>query len=238
MLLRKLANKLAALSLCTLLAAAPLSYADTNEIDPWEGFNRSVFKFNDGLDTYLLKPVTLGYKAVTPDIIETGISNFFRNLGNIPTALNQLLQGKFAQTGQTIARFGFNTTIGLAGLVDVATPMGLPQGDEDFGQTLGTWGVESGPYVVLPLFGPSSLRDTGGLVVDWQTNTDLVGHIDDDGNFYKATALRTIDTRSSLLAAEELISGDKYTFIRDAYLQRREFLITDGVVEDYDDDNF
>ena len=143
-----------------------VTYADSSDSDPWEGFNRAMFSFNSGLDTYALKPVTKGYKAVMPDIAEEGVSNFFDNLSDVGTMFNNLFQGKFSNAAQDLARVGFNSTIGLGGFIDVATPMGIEKHNEDFGQTLGYWGVESGPYLVLPFFGPSSVRDGIGRIPD------------------------------------------------------------------------
>ena len=206
------------------------------DVDPWQGFNRAMFSFNDTLDTYALKPVAQGYKAVMPDIAEAGVSNFFDNLADIGTMFNNLLQGKFENAVQDLARVSFNSTFGLAGLIDVATPMGIEKHDEDFGQTLGYWGVNSGPYVVLPFFGPTTVRD--GIAKYPDALLDPVYHLDDNGARNAVYLTRVIDSRARLLASEKLISGDKYTFIRDAYLQKREFAINDGRAENYDDSNF
>jgi len=226
-----------------LLAAGAVSVALTQpvmaeevKVDPWEGFNRAMFSFNDGLDTYALKPVTKGYKAITPDVAETGVNNFFENLADVGTLINNLLQFKFGEATQDFARVAFNSTFGLAGVIDVATPMGIEKNNEDFGQTLGYWGVESGPYLVLPFFGPSTVRDGISQVPD--SLTDPVYHLDDHGARNAVYAVRLIDTRAQLLESEELISGDKYIFIRDAYLQKRAFDIADGDVENYDESNF
>jgi phospholipid-binding lipoprotein MlaA len=219
-----------------LMMTSPAVLADAHEIDPWEGYNRVMFGFNEGLDKYALKPITLGYKAITPDLVETGVSNFFDNISDVGSLLNNVLQTKFEAAGEDLARVSFNTTFGLGGVLDVATPMGIEEHNEDFGQTLGYWGMESGPYVVLPLFGPSNVRDTGGLIVD--SITSPISNIEDDSARYAVIGLQAIDTRSGLLEAEKLITGDRYTFIRDAYLQRREFSINDGQSEDYDDENF
>nr|WP_228050822.1 VacJ family lipoprotein [Pontibacterium sinense] len=215
---------------------SPAVLADGHEIDPWEGYNRVMFGFNEGLDKYALKPITLGYKAITPDLVETGVSNFFDNISDVGSLLNNVLQAKFEAAGEDLARVSFNTTFGLGGVLDVATPMGIEEHNEDFGQTLGYWGMSSGPYLVLPLFGPSNVRDTGGLIVD--SITSPISNIEDDSARYAVIGLQAIDTRSGLLEAEKLITGDRYTFIRDAYLQRREFSINDGQSEDYDDENF
>jgi len=204
--------------------------------DPFEGLNRAVFAFNDTLDTYALRPIAQGYQYVAPDFVEAGVSNFFDNLGEVSNVVNNSLQGKLADAGIVLSRLVLNTTIGLLGLFDVATEMGLEQHDEDFGQTLGAWGVSSGPYLMLPLLGPSTVRDTAGLVVDY--TTDPVNWLDDQGDKNAASLVRIVDTRSRLLASESLISGDKYSFIRDAYMQRREFSISDGEITDFDDSNF
>jgi phospholipid-binding lipoprotein MlaA len=195
-----------------------------------------MFSFNDGLDTYALKPVSQGYKAVMPDIAETGVNNFFENLADVGTLLNNLLQGKFSNATEDFARIAFNSTFGLAGLIDVATPMGIEKHDEDFGQTFGYWGVDSGPYLVLPFFGPATVRDGIGMVPDFLV--DPVRQLDDNGARNALYVTRIIDGRAQLLEAEKLISGDKYTFIRDAYLQKRAFSIVDGDGENYDESNF
>ncbi len=219
-----------------LLAGALMSgqaFADSTENaqDPWEGFNRKVFVFNDTLDTYALKPVAKGYRAVTPDPVEDGISRMFSNLGEIVNVLNDVLQGKFSQAGNDTGRFLVNTTVGLVGFFDVAKDFGMPKSDgEDFGQTLGVWGVNDGPYVVLPLLGPSTLRDAPARFVDHLVNP--VNEIDDIPTRNTIYGVDVVSTRADLLKAEELIKGDKYSFIRDVYLQRREYLLNDGDVED------
>lgn len=209
------------------------AFADSTETteDPWEGFNRKVFVFNDTLDTYALKPVAKGYRAITPDPVENGISRMFSNLGEIRNVLNDLLQGKFSQAGNDTGRFLVNTTIGLVGFFDVADDLGMPKSDgEDFGQTLGVWGVGEGPYVVLPLFGPATLRDGPAKIVDMMVNpVSEVDHVPTRNAIY---GVDVISTRADLLKAEKLIKGDKYSFIRDVYLQRREHLVEDGHVED------
>ncbi|QEW06916.1 MlaA family lipoprotein [Nitrincola iocasae] len=219
------------------LALSASAVQAQQENDPWEGFNRSMFSFNDGLDRAIIKPVTKGYRYVTPEIAQTGVNNFFENLRDFRTMLNNLLQGKVHNALEDFSRITFNSTFGLAGLIDVATPMGIPKNDEDFGQTLGHWGMSSGPYVVLPLFGPSTIRDTAGMVPDW--HLDPVNYVDDGGARNSLRVLRLLDTRSQLLDAERIISGDRYIFIRDAYLQRREYLINDGVMDvRYDESDF
>lgn len=202
-----------------------------NTQDPWEGFNRKVFVFNDTLDTYALKPIAKGYRVITPDPVEDGISRMFSNVGEIVNVVNGLLQGKFRQAGNDTGRFLVNTTIGLVGFFDVADDLGLPKSDgEDFGQTLGTWGVGSGPYIVIPLLGPSTMRDGPAKLVDFLV--DPVSEIDHVPTRNTVYGVDVVSTRADLLKAEDLIKGDKYSFIRDVYLQRREYLLNDGNVED------
>jgi len=204
--------------------------AQASEDDPWEGFNRAIFTFNDTLDTYALKPLAQGYQAVMPQFLEDGIHNMFRNIGDVGNLANDLLQAKPRAAGVDTARLLMNTTLGLAGFFDVGTKMGLQRNDEDFGQTLGHWGVGSGPYVMLPFFGPSTLRDAPAKYVD--TYTTPYRYMNDIPARNMALGMSVIDTRASLLSSEKLITGDKYTFIRNAYLQNREFKVKDGKVED------
>jgi phospholipid-binding lipoprotein MlaA len=209
----------------------PASTPKVVNADPFEGFNRAIFSFNSGVDSYFLKPVTHGYRFITPDFVETGVSNFFSNLLEVRNMVNALLQGKGADAANYGARFLFNTTIGIAGLFDPATTLGIEKSDgEDFGQTLGTWGVKSGPYLVLPFLGPSNIRD--GLSIPIDAYTDPVTYLESSHARNGLTLLEIIDLRSRLLATEKLLSGDRYVFIRDAYLQRRDYLVKDGVVED------
>jgi phospholipid-binding lipoprotein MlaA len=197
--------------------------------DPWESFNRSVYAFNDDFDRSIARPVSETYKDYTPDMVQTGVSNFFSNLDDVLVFVNDLLQFKFKQAAQDLTRFAFNTTAGLFGLIDVSSHMDLPKHHEDFGQTLATWGVGSGAYVMLPFLGPSTVRDTGGLVADWQI--DPVYTISDNAARWSAIILRAVDTRASLLEATKIMekSGiDPYVFLRNAYLQHRENQIYDG----------
>ncbi len=217
-----------------LLAVAGLAVlpvvSQASEEDPWESFNRPIFVFNDKLDTYALKPLAQGYQAVTPQFVEDGIGNFFANVGEIGNFANDMLQGKFHDAGVDTARFLLNSTIGVLGFVDVATRAGLQRNDEDFGQTFGVWGVSSGPYLMLPFFGPSNPRDAIGLIPD--SMASFKGRISDVPTRNTVRAVDIIDTRADLLSAEKVITGDKYVFIRNAYLQNREFKVKDGQVED------
>lgn len=205
--------------------------------DPLEPMNRAVFQFNDAVDKAVLKPVAQGYHDYVPENLRIAIGSVFGNLADLWTAANQLLQGKPVEAVSDLSRFVLNSTLGLAGLADIATPMGLEKHREDFGQTLGRWGVPSGPYLVLPLLGPSNLRDAPALVVDYQG--DLVMAIDSAGQRNNAYLMRTIDTRAQLLRAERLVAGaalDRYSFIRDGYLQRRRNQVYDGNPPPSDED--
>lgn len=216
---------------CASIALLPVA-ASANEADPWEGFNRKVFRLNDTLDTYALKPVAKGYQWIAPQFVEDGVHNFFRNVGELTNLANDLLQGKLKSAGVDTSRLLINTTAGVLGFVDVATKFGLERNDEDFGQTLGYWGVKNGPYVVLPFFGPSTIRDTGGLVGDMFTQPYF--YIHNSAVNYGFFAAQVIDARASMLSAEKIITGDKYVFVRNAYLQNREFRVKDGeVVDDF-----
>ena len=202
--------------------------------DPWEPFNRSVFEFNENLDAYLLKPVVTGYRFVLPEFMREGIYNFFSNYNDIYTALNNLLQGKPNDAFHDLMRVVVNTTFGLGGLIDMATPGGLEKHKEDFGQTFGVWGIPSGPYVVLPFFGPSSVRDTFGTVADLESDY-LFGYVKNIGVRNSVTGLRVVNTRNTYYEAGDLLEGaaiDKYSFMRDAYIQRRQYQINEGREDD------
>ena len=201
---------------------------NANPSDPWEPFNRQVYSFNDGLDEAVLKPAATAYQHVTPQIMRTGVTNFFGNIGDVWSLVNNVLQLKPAESVETLFRVGVNTTIGLFGLIDVATELHLEKHAEDFGQTLGYWGAPAGPYVVLPLFGPSTLRDSLALPVDAKGN--LVGGVDEVALRNSLVTLRLVDTRAKYLRAGRLLDAaalDKYSFTRDAFLQRRRGLIRD-----------
>jgi phospholipid-binding lipoprotein MlaA len=202
-----------------------------SSMDPWQNYNRHMFGFNMGVDRFFLKPVASAYVKVTPGFFRQGVANVFDNILELPSALNGLLQGKISHAAHDTGRVLINSTLGVAGLMDVAQHMGLANTeDEDFGQTLAVWGVEAGPYVVLPLLGPSTLRDGVALPVDWYT--DPKAYIDHVPTRNTVRALSLLDTRAGYLPLEKSITGDKYVFIRDVYLQRRNYLIKDGVVED------
>ncbi|MVW87805.1 VacJ family lipoprotein [Pseudomonas sp. PB101] len=223
-------NHLARICVTAGVMLVPFVAQAASEDDPWESVNRPIYKFNDVIDTYALKPLAQGYQYIAPQFVEDGVHNFFQNIGDVRNLANDILQAKPHAAGVDTARLIFNTTFGLLGVIDVGTRMGLQRNDEDFGQTLGYWGVGSGPYVMLPLLGPSTLRDAPSKYVD--SYTAPYRYVDDvpvRNSFY---ALDIIDTRASLLSSEKLISGDRYTFIRNAYLQNREFKVKDGQVED------
>lgn len=210
-----------------LLLAGPASAADAR--DPLEGFNRAMFSFNEGLDKAVIKPLARGYVAVLPGPVRTGIGNVYSNVGDVFIAVNNVLQGKPADAVGDTARFVFNSTMGLFGLIDIATAMGLEKHNEDFGQTLGRWGVGPGPYLVLPVYGPRDVRDGIGLAVE--VAADPVGRIAHVPTRNTAVAVRLINDRAELLPADEIIEEaalDKYAYLRDAYLQRRLNLIYDG----------
>jgi phospholipid-binding lipoprotein MlaA len=207
--------------------------------DPLEGYNRAMYKFNDAVDTAVLKPVAKGYDAVVPDPINQGVSNFFSNLNDITVIINDLLQGKFAQAGRDTHRFVVNTTVGVGGIFDVASLSGLHKNNEDFGQTLGVWGAEPGAYIVLPFFGPRNVRDSFGLIGD--IFTDPVTYVDHDETRWTLIGTRVIDTRANLLKAEKVLDEaalDEYIYVRDAYMQRRQSLVYDGNPPEDDFDVF
>lgn len=206
--------------------------AEYRNPDPWEPANRAIFRFNDAVDTFTLKPLARGYNAVLPDPVKDGVSNVFNNLGEPKNLVNNTLQGKFHDAGIDISRFLFNTTLGIGGLFDVATRIGLQRNDEDLGQTIGSWGVGSGPYVVLPFLGPSTLRDSTVRIPETFIGYTYTGQIDHVRTRNTAFGTDMVDTRATLLGQERLIRGDRYTFIRNAYLQNREFRVRDGQVED------
>ncbi|WP_371822542.1 VacJ family lipoprotein [Methylococcus sp. EFPC2] len=197
--------------------------------DPWEGWNREVQSFNDGLDDYFMKPVAKGYQWITPDFVDRGVSNFFSNVDDIGVVLNDVLQGKLLQTSQDTGRLLVNTSLGIGGFVDVASAIDLPKHEEDLDQTLGYWGVPSGPYVVLPLIGPSTPRGAFGLAGDTAANP--LNWITPGAIGFGTGTVKTVDFRADLLSATKIAdeaSVDRYEFIRNAYFQQRNYKIHDG----------
>ncbi len=195
-----------------------------NPQDPLEPFNRGVYQFNEGLDRAVLKPVATAYQDVTPSPVRTGVSNFFNNLRDLWSSVNALLQARPREAAENFMRFNVNTFFGFGGVLDIATEMGIERTTLDVGHTLGRWGVPSGPYLVLPVFGPSSVRDTVGMIADRQGDAVQQG-VDHVPTRNALTTLRVVDTRAHLLRAGELLDDvalDKYSFTRDAYLQRRQ----------------
>jgi phospholipid-binding lipoprotein MlaA len=214
--------------------------ATNNPRDPLEPMNRVIYRFNDSVDTVLIRPVAEAYRFVVPSFVRTGISNFFANINDVLVALNSLLQGKVVNALSDVTRVVINTTIGIGGLFDVASPMGLEKHNEDFGQTLGFWGIGDGPYLMLPLLGPSSLRDAVGTFIG--TKIDPVGFVNSMRLRNSLWGTRLMNTRSELLDTSRILetaSLDPYEFLRDAYLQRRRNLVYDGVPprEKFDDDD-
>lgn len=220
--------RISAIVLCLSLAACA-SGPNANPSDPLEPFNRGVYKFNDGLDRNLLKPVAVAYKEATPAVMQKGIGNFFNNLQDLWSMVNNALQLKAEGAANSLVRVTMNTTIGIFGLIDVASDLKVKRHTEDFGQTLGHWGVGSGPYLVLPVLGPSTLRDTVALPVDFRG--DMVSQSDNIPARNTLTVVRIVDRRARLLRAGDMVEEaalDNYSFIRDAFLQRRRNDVFDG----------
>lgn len=245
----KTTGKWGAVMLAGMLLGGCAGQAQQSAIpdDPWESFNRSVFAFNDTLDRYALKPIAQGYDTITPEPVQSGVGNFFANLGEVRTIVNSGLQWKWSNAGVSSGRFLLNSTLGVGGLLDPATELGWIAREEDFGQTLAVWGVGEGPFVVLPLLGGRTLRHAGGLPADMYTAP--VAYIEDDTVRYGLRFLELVNYRASVLGQEALIRGDRYSFLRDTYLQQRRFEVNDGKTgedpfasDDYDfsfdDDNF
>jgi len=214
--------------LLILLLSFPIFGEEIN--DPFEDLNRDIFIFNEKLDEKLLKPAALTYRKVTPQFARTGVTNFFNNLEEIDTTINQVLQGEIKYAFNDAGRFVINSTIGLFGLIDVASKMGLERHEEDFGQTLGVWGFDSGPYIMIPFLGPSNPRD----LLSRPISSFLSGTFAMEDNDVKITlvGIDALETRERLLDAETLIIGDKYIFVKDAYIQSREYEINNGSTED------
>jgi phospholipid-binding lipoprotein MlaA len=217
------------LLIAALLSGCASVPGPTDPEDPFEGFNRAIYGFNETVDGLVLKPAAQGYNAIMPDPLSKGVSNFFSNLEDVVVVFNDILQLKLEQAAQDSARIFFNSTIGLLGFIDVSSGMDLPKHQEDFGQTLGYWGVGPGPYLVLPFFGPRDVRDTAGLVADIYVNPQY--DITPDDTQTALNIVDTLDTRAGLLSASRVLDEaalDPYLFVRDAYLQRRDNLVYDG----------
>ncbi len=220
-------------TLLLLLALPGLSAWGTegrSDIDPWEPMNRSIFAFNETLDKYVLRPVAVGYRLVVPDPAEQGVTNFIANIYEFNSVFNSLLQGRPGNALQSGTRFLVNSTVGLAGFIDVASPMGIERSPADFDQTLYTWGIESGPYLMLPVFGPHTVRSSAGYFVD--TYSSIPAFLDDREWAYLFWTVEAVDIRANLLKADDLVTGDRYIFIRNAYLQRRAYFLSGGTVAD------
>jgi len=228
------AASLAVLAVSLLLTAGCATVREARggpgqRLDPWESWNRKVFAFNESLDENVLKPVATVYSNVVPQMVRRGVDNFFGNFGDAWSAINNFLQGKGERGLADVMRFGTNTVFGVLGLIDIASEFGLEHQYEDLGQTLGTWGVGAGAYVVWPVLGPSTVRESVALPLDLSVSPALAFH--DGPSKYTLTALRLVNTRANLLGASRVLDDialDKYTFVRDAYLQRRRSLVYDG----------
>ena len=220
-----------AVGILILLFCSSITVAEHPD-DPWENWNRGVFEVNETLDKYAAKPVAQAYRNVAPQVVDDAITNVFSNLGDPLNAVNALLQGKFTQALSDTGRFVVNSTVGLLGIFDVASHIGLDKHEEDFGQTLAVWGVDSGPYLYLPVLGPSTVRDASGLAVDtfgFSAIDPLSMSIDEQRTYYAAVFTKYVDIRADLIPVEDLVIGDKYSFLRTIYFQRRNYLIHDGV---------
>lgn len=235
-------------ALATLaLAAGCTTVRSPSPDDPWEGYNRTMFKINDTVDQALIKPITLAYTDLTPRPAQSCIRNIFNNLEDVWSAANSFLQARGHDFFNTLGRVLFNTTMGLGGCIDVASMNGAPRITNDLGTTLGVWGLKSGPYLVLPALGPSTLRDGAATVGSFATGVSAITPIFAIDNVpvrNTVLGLYAIDTRAGLLDADELVNEvalDRYSFIRDAYLQRRQSQVDrrlrDGTLPDYSDDD-
>jgi phospholipid-binding lipoprotein MlaA len=230
-----LAARLGCLALVLLLSACATG-PNANPRDPLEPFNRGVYGFNDAVDRAVLKPVATVYRDSLPSAVRTGVTNFFANLKDVWSGVNNALQLKPLESAESFMRFGVNTVFGLGGVIDIASDMGISRHTKDFGHTLGYWGVGPGPYLVLPLLGPSTVRDTAALPVDSQGN--LVSGMSDVPTRNTTTAVNLLDQRARLLDASKMLDEvalDAYSFTRDAYLQRRRNAVFDGNPPDEDE---
>jgi phospholipid-binding lipoprotein MlaA len=229
----------AALLIAALLCGCATTGANDPR-DPLENFNRSVYRFNETMDRAVFNPISRTYQAVLPDFVDRGISNVFSNLGDVPVIANDILQGKGGQAVSDFARVVFNTTIGIGGFFDVGSRIGLPKHDEDLGQTLATWGVGSGPYLVMPFLGPTTLRDAAGFGIQ-TTFLYPVSYVEHDGYRAGLLALNYVDFKADLLSAQRILDDagvDSYDFVKNAYLERRENLIHDREFTPFEEGDF
>lgn len=219
--------------LCALCVVAP-AWASDDPRDPWQGMNRKVFAFNDAFDRHLATPVAKGYQAVTPVVFDTAVTAFFRNLGDVTNGVNFALQGDGAQSLTSLQRVVGNTMVGVGGLIDIASLAGVPRRETDFGVTLGKWGAGSGPFLVLPFWGASSPRDAAGLGVDLVISPlpEPLTVLEDDTWRLGLQGLQLVDRRADLLQYEQALIGDRYSFLRDLYLQNRDYQINGIPAED------
>jgi len=226
------------LSFLLFFMANTLAFAE-EDVDPFEDINRTVYGFNETVDDNLLEPVSRAYKDHVPEVAQDRVSDFFGNLRDVSTLANQILQFKPVEGVETLGRILVNSTIGLGGLFDVASDMGLTTDDEDFGQTMGVWGVEEGPYVVIPLLGPSTVRDGVGLFVDTTSDANMISKTEGIG-FISSSAISIIDKRVELLLVTDMIdlSDDPYIAMRSSYLQKRKYDVFDGDLPVDEDDEF
>jgi phospholipid-binding lipoprotein MlaA len=215
--------------LLTACASAPQHHSVSSLSDPFEPVNRKIFAFNEAVDKAVLRPVAKGYQKLVPEPMRIGIRNIFANVGDAWSFANNVLQAKPVEATEDFMRVSINTVLGIGGLLDIATPAGLPRHNEDFGQTLGAWGVKPGPYIVLPILGPSNARDSVGFLVDRSANP--LTYLDPMALRNSVTGLKVVDTRAQLLDTSSLLEAaalDPYSFVRDAYLQRRRYQVYDG----------
>lgn len=220
-------------------SAADAEPPKPSKVDPWENWNRKVFSFNDAIDTAVIRPVATAYEKVVPQLVRTGVTNFYGNFADAWSAVNNLLQGKIADGAQDVMRVGANTLFGIGGLFDVATELGLDSQREDFGQTLGYWGIKPGPYVVWPLLGPSTVRESFAMPLDRYVGPGLA--FSDGSTQYSLMFLGLLNERANLLPTSRMLDDmalDKYVFVRDAYLQRRRSLVYDGNEPESEEDSF
>ena len=226
-----IAKRSARVSLVALALVVPVVEAQTQEeIDPWEGYNRWIFDFNDDADRWIIRPVAKGYDAIMPEFGRVGVNNFFSNFYDFNGALNALLQGRIERAVNNTFRVVANSTIGLFGLLDVASMAGIPRYETDFGHTLSIWGVPRGNFLVLPIIGPSTVRSSFGASIDAYISPSR--QMMNDQAYWGLRAFNVLDIRASLLDAEEIMTGDRYVFFRDAYLQSRAVLEAGGQVKD------